>query len=195
MKVAFDQNVPIGVVKVLQAFANEKQFSRISGNFTIKSAQDYTPKPGDADYRPKDDTPWLKRFADDGGKVVISGDVQMRSKPHERLALIEHKFLVIFFEKQWSDWKFWRKSALLVHWWPVIASKIRRYKKPSFFHVPCNWVEDGELRWVSNKDPKELKLEQRVRAANRKKTKAKAISSGDGPLFEFAEKKRKRKRS
>jgi hypothetical protein len=194
LKVVFDQNVPIGVVKVLQAFANEKQFLRISGNFVIKSAQDYTPKPGEDDYRPKDDTPWLKRFADDGGKVVISGDVRMRYKPHERLALIEHQFLVVFFENQWSEWKFWRKSALLVHWWPVIAAKIRRYKKPSFFHVPCNWVEDGELRWVSNKDPKELKLEQRVRAAKRKKAKAKPVSPGDGPLFEFAGRKPRRKK-
>jgi hypothetical protein len=190
VKVAFDQNVPIGVVKVLQTFANERQFRKISGNFIIKAAADYTPKPGDDDYRPKDDTPWLKRFADDGGKVVISGDVRMRSRPHERLALIDHEFLVIFFENRWSDWKFWRKTALLIHWWPVIASKIKRHKKPSFFHVPCNWVEDGELRWVSNKDPKELKLEQRVRAAKRRKTKSNVASPDVGPLFEFAARKR-----
>jgi hypothetical protein len=31
--------------------------------------------------------PWLKRFAADGGKVVISGDTKMKSVPHERLAL------------------------------------------------------------------------------------------------------------
>jgi hypothetical protein len=192
VKVAFDQNVPIGVVKVLQAFAKEKQFSKISGNFIIKSAQDYTPQPGDDDYRAKDDTPWLKRFADDGGKVVISGDVRMRHKPHERLELIEHKLLVIFFEKQWSEWKFWRKCALLIHWWPIIATKIRRHKKPSFFHVPCNWLEDGELRWVSNKDPKEMKLEQRTRVAKRRKAKTKPASPGDGPLFGFAHGKRRR---
>jgi hypothetical protein len=194
VKVVFDQNVPIGVVKVLQAFANERQFSKISGAFIIKAAQDYTPKPGDDDYRPKDDTPWLKRFADDGGKVVISGDVRMRSKPHERLALIEHKFLVIFFENQWSDWKFWRKCALLIHWWPVIAAKIRRYRKPSFFHVPCNWVEGAELRWVSHKDPNELRLEQRAKSAKRRKATAKSISPDDGPLFEFAKKKPRRKK-
>jgi PIN like domain len=194
VKVAFDQNVPIGVVRVLQAFANENQFRKISGDFTIKSAADYTPKPGDDDYRPKDDAPWLKRFADDEGRVVISGDVRMRYRPHERLALIEHKLLVIFFENQWSEWKFWRKTALLIHWWPVIASKIKRHKKPAFFHVPCNWVEGGELRWVSNKDPKELKLEQRAKAAKRRKAKVPSVSAGDGPLFEFAGKKPKRKK-
>jgi hypothetical protein len=119
LKVFFDQNVPIGLVRVLQNFASENQFRRISGNFIIKAAADYTPKIGDDDYRPKDDVPWLKRFAEDGGKVVISGDVRMKNRPHERLALIEHGFIVIFFEAQWSDWKFWRKCALLIHWWPL----------------------------------------------------------------------------
>lgn len=190
MKIAFDQNVPIGLVRVLQNFANEHQFRKISGNFIIKSAADYTPKPGDADYRAKDDVPWLKRFADDGGKVVISGDVRMKSRPHERLALIEHGFIVIFFEAQWSDWKFWRKCALLIHWWPVIAAKIKRARKASFYHVPCNWVEDGKLRWVSNKDPKLLRIEQKARAAKlrRKKAKKAASQSSVGPLFDYAEK-------
>ena len=138
MKVAFDQNVPIGLVRVLQTFAKERQFRRISGNFEIKAAADYTPKPGDDDYRPNNDVPWLKRFASDGGKVVVSGDANMKNRAHERLALIEGGFVVIFFEPQGSNWKFWRKCALLIHWWPVIAAKIRKVKKASFYHVPCH---------------------------------------------------------
>ncbi|MGE0154183.1 MAG: hypothetical protein AB7R90_16325 [Reyranellaceae bacterium] len=194
MKVVFDQNVPIGLVRVLLNFASERQFKKLSGNFVFKTAADYTPKPGDDDYRPKDDVPWLKRFADDGGKVVISGDVNMKNRPHERLALIEHGFIVIFFEAQWSDWKFWRKCALLIHWWPVIAAKIKRAKKASFYHVPCNWAADGKLRWVSNKDPKLLKIEQRARSARRRKSRAKEATSnpGDGPLFDYAQKKLRR---
>jgi hypothetical protein len=192
LKVAFDQNVPIGMVRILQSFAKETQFRKISGNFEIKAAADYTPKPGDDDYRPKNDVPWLKRFADDGGKVVISGDTQMRQRGHERLALIEHGFIVIFFEGQWSGWKFWRKCALLIHWWPVIAAKIKRAKKASFYHVPCNWVEDGKLRWVSNKDPQLLKKERRA-SARRRRSGHPAPSSGHGPLFDYpASKGRKR---
>lgn len=188
MKVAFDQNVPIGMVRIFQSFASERQFRRISGDFQIKSAADYTPQPGDDDYRPRDDVPWLKRFAKDGGKVIISGDANMRNRAHERLALIESGFIVVFFEGQWSTWKFWRKCALLIHWWPVIAAKTKRVKKPAFYHVPCNWVEDGKLRWVSNKDPKLLKIERKAAAArrNKRKTPAPDPPIGAGPLFEFA---------
>jgi len=200
LKVAFDQNVPIGMVRVLRGFASEHQFRKISGKFDIKAADDYAPKPGDSDYRPNDDTPWLKRFADDGGKVVISGDVNMRYRPHERLALIEHGFIVIFFERQWSNWKFWRKCAFLVLWWPEIAAKIKRTKaRKSFFVIPAKWSGDVKLRTIPNKDPKLLKIERRNAAERRKKKKTKvAAKSGDGPLFEYAAKatrkpKRKRK--
>ena len=183
MKVVFDQNVPIAMVRVLQSFANENQFRRISGNFEIRAAAEYTPKLNDADYLPKNDVPWLKRFADDGGKVVISGDTNMKHRAHERLG----GFIVIFFEPQWSKWKFWRKCALLINWWPVIAAKIRRARKASFYHVPCNWVEDGKLRWVSNKDPKLLKIERRASAARKRRAVNKpAPKPGDGPLFEYA---------
>jgi hypothetical protein len=69
----------------------------------------------------------------------------------------------------------------------VIAAKIRRAKKASFYHVPCNWVESGQLRWVSNKDPKLLKIERRVSASRQRKKAAKSVPSrpSDGPLFEY----------
>jgi hypothetical protein len=181
------------MVRVFQTFATERQLRKLSGNFEIKSAADYTPRPGDHDYVPKSDVPWLKRFAADGGKVVISGNTEMRYVPHERLALIELGFVVIFFESQWSNWKFFRKCALLLHWWPVIASKIKRSQKAKagcFWHIPCNWAEKGKLRKVSNEDPQLLKIERRQAAARRrKKAQAPKPNARDsvGPLFDFVD--------
>ena len=87
MKIAFDENVPLGMVKVFQTFASERQLQKLSGGkFDVKSAKDYTPKHGDPAYVRGSDVPWLKRFAADGGRVVISGNTQMKSEPHERLA-------------------------------------------------------------------------------------------------------------
>jgi hypothetical protein len=145
----------------------------VGGSFEIKSAKDYTPLPGDPDYLARNDVPWLKRFATDGGKVVISDNRDMKNVPHERLALVELGFIVIFFENQWSGWKFFRKCALLLHWWPVIAAKIRskRTKPGSFWHIPSNWPEKGKLKAVSNQDPKLLKIEaQRAKGRRAKKS-------------------------
>jgi hypothetical protein len=174
LKIAFDENVPSAMVRAFQAFAKERQLRRVTGTFEIKSALDYTPKLGDADYQRNNDVPWLKRFADDGGRVVISGDTSMKNVPHERMALVQLGLVVIFFESRWSNWPFFSKCALLLHWWPVIARTIRK-AKPGFWHVPCNWVENGRLRRVSTEDPKRLKFERRQKAVRQKKAAKRKI--------------------
>lgn len=195
MKIAFDENLPIQMVRVFQAFASEKQLKKLTGDFDVTSAKEYTPKPGDADYTPKNDVPWLKRFAEDGGKIVISGDTKMRYVPHERKALIDHGFVVIFFEGQWSKWTFFPKCALLLHWWPVVAKKIKS-ARPGFWTIPCNWKENGRLRKLSMEDPRALKLEQRKASERKRKAAEKAAqvaeqkAHSDGPLFDYAKPKK-----
>ncbi|KWV59826.1 hypothetical protein AS156_30340 [Bradyrhizobium macuxiense] len=163
MKIAFDENVPIAMVKVFQTFANERQLKKKIGAFEITSATQYTPKPTDGDYLKKNDAPWIKRFATAGGRVVISGDTDMRYVPHERLALIQAGMLVFFFDGKWSQWDFFRKCSLLIHHWPAIASRIKRGKAPAFWHVPLSWHEKAKLRKVSTDDPKKLKLERKIK--------------------------------
>ena len=176
------------MVRVFQTFASERQLQKLSGKFEVKSAKDYTPRPGDSDYVAGSDVPWLKRFAADGGKVVISGNTDMKNVPHERLALIECGFVVIFFESQWSNWKFFRKCALLLHWWPQVAAKARKAKPGSFWHIPCHWQEKGKLRKVPNEDPRLLKIERQKKKTRKRKTKPKIetlVPPTAGPLFEY----------
>jgi hypothetical protein len=67
VKIAFDENVPMAMVRVFQTFASEKSLKKLTGNFVIESAKDHTPKTTDSDYLPKNDVPWIKRFAAAGG--------------------------------------------------------------------------------------------------------------------------------
>jgi hypothetical protein len=156
----------MALVRVFETFTNEKTSRKIIGNFVIESAKKYTPIPMDNDYAPKNDVPWIRRFYKAGGRVVISGNTEMRANPHERLALIECGMLVIFFPEKWNNWGFFDKCAHLMHWWPVIAAKARRGKKGTFWYVPLNWTakDKGKLRPVSSKDPKELKLEKQAKS-------------------------------
>jgi hypothetical protein len=184
LKVAFDENVPSAMVRAFQAFAKERQLRRVTGDIDIKSAADYTPKLGDADYVRKNDVPWLKRFAEDGGKVVISGNTAMKNVPHERMALNELGFVVIFFESQWSNWPFFRKCALLLHWWPEVARTIKR-AKPGFWHIPCNYKEKGKLRQVATEDPKRLKFEKRSKPKDRKRKTNKPLKPRAPTFFDL----------
>lgn len=149
------------MVKVFQTFASERQLKRKIGAFEITSATQYAPKPSDGDYLKKNDVPWIKRFAAAGGRVIISGDTEMRYVPHERLALIQAGMLVFFFDGKWSQWDFFRKCSLLIHHWPAIANRIKRGKAPAFWHVPLSWHEKAKLRKVATDDPKKLKIERK----------------------------------
>lgn len=184
MKVAFDENVPSAMVKAFRAFAKERQLRKITGDVEITSAADYTPKPGDPDYKRKNDVPWLKRFAEDGGKVVISGNTAMKNVPHERMALNELGFVVIFFESKWSNWPFFRKCGLLLHWWPQVARTIKK-AKPGFWHIPCNYSENGKLRQVSSEDPKRLKYERRAKTKERKPKAKKPLKESPSTFFDL----------
>ena len=148
MKIAFDENVPMGMVRVFQALARERQLRRhLGGDFDVVSALDYAPKPRDRDYLRGSDVPWLRRFAADGGRIVISGDIRMQDNAFERAALIQNGFVTIFFERSWSEWNFFRKSALLLRWWPEITKKIKSTKRGGFWCVPSAWGE-GDLRYI-----------------------------------------------
>jgi PIN like domain len=151
------------MVKVFQTFASERQLKRKTGTFEITSAVHFTPKPGDNDYLKKNDVPWIKRFAAAGGKVIISGNTEMRYVPHERLALIQAGMLVFFFDGKWNQWNFFRKCSLLIHHWPAIATRIKRGKAPAFWHIPLSWHEKAKLRKVSTDDPKKLKIERKAK--------------------------------
>lgn len=174
MKVAFDENMPAAMVRVFQGFQKEQALKDIAGGITIKKAQDYYPNIDDPDYVPKDDAPWIRRFAADGGKAIISGNTKMRKVPHERLALVQTRMIVIFFASKWSGWKFCRKCSLLIHWWPNILDAVKN-AEPGFYMVPSSWPDEHKaaLRQVSTEDLRLVKIERQkaARASVRKARK------------------------
>jgi hypothetical protein len=140
--------VPVAIAKVFFALANERRFRAATEGIVLERARDYAPKPSDPDYkRRRIDVPWLDRFGAAGGRAIKSGDVRMRERPHEILALYQHGFVVIFFERGTGGWDFFHKSALLLHWWKQVVAKIRTADRGTFWVVPSAWpLKDKELR-------------------------------------------------
>ena len=188
MKVAFDEHVPPALVRALQSFANESQFKRLTGGYEITKAKDYAPRDSDTDFEAGSDVPWVKRYAADGGQIIISGDVMMMSRSHERLALLEAGLIVCFFTPQWSSWKFNRKCALLINWWPVIVKTMATAEKSTFWQIPSNWQEDGSLISLPTNDKKlariqkQLEKQERVAAARKSRRDAQT-PEGQGKLI------------
>ena len=145
MKVAFDEHIPAGLARVFQSLAKERAFRYETGGIEVEFARDYAPVPGDADYVKKSDGPWLRRFSQNGGRAIITGNTKMRGNYAELIALEETGLIVIFFRSSWNQWGFLRKSALILAHWKKISETIKKSKSGEFWIVPSKWNEGTSL--------------------------------------------------
>ena len=84
MKVAFDEHIPPEMVTPVKSLLEKK------GPIEVVLARDYAEPPS------KSDTPWLIKFAADGGRVVVTGDKDMRARLDEQAALKDLGLIVFF---------------------------------------------------------------------------------------------------
>jgi hypothetical protein len=164
VKAAFDAHIPAALVRIFQSLQNERKFKIVNQGITVESALTYTPKIGDHDYARKSDSPWIRRFAKDGGKIILSGDMNMLKRPHERLALIEEKMIVVFFSGGWDNLRFFQKSAFVLNWWPVIADTAKKAEPATFWRVPSKWDAGLPLMSVPTDDLRLIKLNKQLAA-------------------------------
>lgn len=86
MKIAFDEHIPAGMVRVFESLVSERKLRRLikaegkglKGGYEIVRSADYNPSPRDINFVQGSDVPWIQKFANDGGSVIISGDVRAR---------------------------------------------------------------------------------------------------------------------
>jgi hypothetical protein len=114
VKVAFDENIPPRMVRLFNEDAG------LSGGCEIVSAGDYRP----VDERGDDN--WIRRFAADGGNVIITGDTRIRARVHERAALAQTGLISYYFGRPWNTVKFEQKTEELIAKFPSIIAHAQR---------------------------------------------------------------------
>lgn len=184
MKVAFDENMPAAVVRILTDLAAEKGFRRYLNGAEIVSAKDYTPGPDDPDYIRKSDVPWIKRYAADGGRVIISGNTEMPNVPQEMLALVESGMVVFFFPPIWNGWLFPRKAAMILAWIERILRVASETKPPALFRVPNDWKDDAGFLVIATPTPLALKPRGKAAVVTPKGAAGRVRRSAAKPLAE-----------
>ena len=125
------------MVKVFQSLAREGLIEH-----TICSARDYRPLDEHHDHG------WIPRFKEDGGQVVIGGDLKMKENTLERLALAQAGMISFYFAGRWCQAKLFVKSAMLLNWWPCIESQMKEASSGECWEIPYQWSWT-ELRDVS----------------------------------------------
>lgn len=184
--IAFDQNVPPGMVRAFQALANESKFRRLAPA-KIVSAAEYAPSLDEIRASGKSDVPWIVSYARAGGQVVLSGDVKMRQRPHERLALVQAGMVVFFFDRSWNNQCFWKKCSLLLHWWPNLVGVAATAPSPSFWQVPATWTARSKIKQVPHHDLKLERVERQIAQGPevRRLRRARRSAPSDHPVLDL----------
>jgi hypothetical protein len=150
LKIAFDEHVPAGLVRMFKSLADERRIRRTvgatggpghPGGIEVVLAKDYAPSPTDDDFVHGSDVPWMERFAADGGTAIISGNTKMLTVPRELLAIQRLGLTSVFFEENWNGWDFFQKCSLLLWHWTAIVAAIRAAKPATLLRVPSEWRE------------------------------------------------------
>ena len=82
------------------------------------------------------DQVWLESLGNEGNWVILSGDVSITRKPHERLAWQQSGLTAFFLQRGWMNIGFWDQSWKLVKWWPTIIETAKRFERGHSFSVP-----------------------------------------------------------
>jgi hypothetical protein len=185
LKIAFDEHVPVGLVRVFKTLAGERKFRNSVGvtgrgpadvAFVV-AARDYAPLSSDADFVSGSDVPWLERFKADGGTAIISGNTKMLEVPHELLAIQRLGLVAIFFDPKWNGWDFFQKSSLLLWHWNALVTAVRSAKPATLFQIPLNWKSRAVLKRLKSPDTNichaSTKARERKTAAPKPSSKSK----------------------
>ena len=79
----------------------------------------------------------LPKLSEQGGWVVVSGDLRILKSPQLRQVWIESKLTAFFLGKGWMNQRFWTQAWWLVRWWPQIVNQASLVVPGSGFEVPA----------------------------------------------------------
>lgn len=123
MKVFLDNNLSPAIARGLGELAKHESWS-------VHHLRDFfPPSVGETD--------WIKELGADKGWTVLSADIRLLRRPHERAALRAGKVTVFALQPGWLDLGFWDQAWLLTRWLPTLATAAAAHPPGTFFRVPA----------------------------------------------------------
>lgn len=88
------------------------------------------------------DPSWIRKFADDGGHVIISGDANIRRHWPDLIAYTESGLVAFFPPSGFDKLRGFGQASLIIRWWPVIIEKAKCSERGTCWRIPMNWTPD-----------------------------------------------------
>ncbi|HBS29582.1 MAG TPA: hypothetical protein DEB06_09080 [Phycisphaerales bacterium] len=85
---------------------------------------------------PTPDTDWIVRLSEEGGWIIVSGDLRISKRPTEREVWRAAKLTTFFMADGYQNLDEWQQVRVMIEKWPQIMDLAERTGRGSAFRVP-----------------------------------------------------------
>lgn len=151
--IRFDECINPRIVDALRAI-------RVPQNFQLETPQELA-------QRGQPDVNWIEEFAARGGRLVVSGDGNMRRVQLERAALEASGLVAVFPRMKWyGSLGKWGQAAFFLAWFPAIMRLANEAEAGAHFRIPTSLT--GQFESLEQlKSLAEIEREREEKAAKR----------------------------
>jgi hypothetical protein len=121
LKLLVDHNLSYRIANALQILFPEHQIVALRDKFAPNIA----------------DIDWITALSDAGGWAVLTKDIRIRTRPHERAVLDRSKVVYFFLSGAWKNYKIDETAARLIRWVPKMAAQTTLADRGRF-ELPIN---------------------------------------------------------
>ena len=121
MKLFVDHNLSPAIPRSLKPLFPEHSFEALSDRFPVDIS----------------DTDWIAQLGREGGWAVLTKDIRIQFRPHERLALDRYKILFFFLDGAWRKYTVPETAARLIRLVPLMSKQVEIADRGRF-DLPIN---------------------------------------------------------
>ena len=100
------------------------------------------------------DPDWIRKFAEEGGTAIVSGDHNSLQHWPNLVAYTESGLISFFPPKEYEKLKGFGRAAFLIRWWPAIIDKIRVSRPGDRWRLPMVWGSTDHSAMRPIRDPR-----------------------------------------
>lgn len=139
LKVKLDENVANRIARAVMEIAERREGYEVS----------YV-RHGDGSIDPD----WIKKFADEGGAAIVSGDYKILQHWPNLVAYTESGLISFFPPYEFKALDGFARAAFYIRWWPAIIAKIMVSNRGDRWRLPMIWATTDHMRMTMIKDPR-----------------------------------------
>jgi hypothetical protein len=95
------------------------------------------------------DVSWVTKFADAGGRAILSADGDFLNRPHQVMAIWNKQLVLIHLPGKWQNAKRHEQAAHILLWWGRFEKTLGTASARQCWRVPYEFSREADLVRIS----------------------------------------------